>query len=487
MKKIGILGAGTWGSALAKVLCEAGNDVTVWSPIEGEVKELNATHLHKNLPGVVIPEGVKYTCDIKEACLLSDFIFFVVPSIFMRSTAEKIKPYIKEEQILVIASKGIEDSTLMPLTDVVKDVLCDGDRSKYNDVVAFSGPAHAEEVAGNMPTTIVSACKRMKRAEAVEELFKNSCVRVYTNPDVHGVELCGAIKNIIALACGISTGLGFGDNTRAALITRGIAEITRLGIAMGCAEQTFAGLAGTGDIVVTSTSLHSRNNRAGCLMGKGYTPEEAIKAVGMVVEGVNALPATIKLAKKYSVDMPIVSGVDMIINRGIKPRDVLAKLMGRDYKSELNKSDIDLAFESLVMKNRKKSGMTRVITYGSFDLLHYGHINLLRRAKALGDYLIVALSTDEFSDLQKNKKCYFSYEQRKMLLESLRFVDLVIPEETWEQKVTDMKELHIDTFVMGDDWEGKFDYLENQGVDVIYLPRTPEISTEKIKKTLNGN
>lgn len=485
MKNIGILGAGTWGSALAKVLCEGGNAVSVWSPIESEVNELNSTHLHKNLPGVKIPEGVSYTSDISLAVTDKDFVFFVVPSVFMRSTAEKIKPFVKEGQTLVIASKGIEDSTLMTLTEVVKDVLSDGDRSKYNDIVAFSGPAHAEEVAGGMPTTIVSACKRMKKAEDVEALFRKTCIRVYTNPDVCGVEICGAIKNVIALACGISSGLGFGDNTRAALITRGIAEITRLGMAMGCAEQTFAGLAGTGDIVVTSTSVHSRNNRAGKLMGEGYTPEDAIKSVGMVVEGVNALPAAIKLAKKYDVEMPIVSSVNKIINKGVKPLDVLAKLMGREYKSELNKSADDIVFETLVVRNKKKTGMTRVITYGSFDLLHYGHINLLRRAKALGDYLIVALSTDEFSAKQKNKKCYFSYEQRKMLLESVRYVDLVIPEETWEQKITDMKELRIDTFVMGDDWEGKFDYLENEDVDVIYLPRTPEISTEKIKKAIS--
>ena len=484
MKKIGILGAGTWGSALAKVLCKGGNTVTVWSPIENEVEELNRSHLHKNLPGVKIPEGVSYTTDIRLTCEGMDYIFFVVPSVFIRSTAEKIKPYVTESQTLVIASKGIEDSTLMTLTDVVKDVLSDGDRSKYNDIVAFSGPAHAEEVAGGMPTTIVSACKRMKKAEDVEILFRKTCVRVYTNPDVCGVEICGAIKNIIALACGISSGLGFGDNTRAALITRGIAEITRLGMAMGCAVQTFAGLAGTGDIVVTSTSVHSRNNRAGKLIGEGYSPEDAIKSVGMVVEGVNAIPAAIKLAKKYDVEMPIVSSVNKIINKGVKPIDVLAKLMGREYKSELNKSPDDIVFETLVIRNRNKKGMTRVITYGSFDLLHYGHINLLRRAKALGDYLIVALSTDEFSAKQKNKKCYFSYEQRKMLLESLRFVDLVIPEESWEQKISDVREFKIDTFVMGDDWEGKFDYLENENVDVVYLPRTPEISTEKIKKAI---
>ena len=263
MKNIGILGAGTWGSALAKVLCEGGNAVSVWSPIESEVNELNKTHLHKNLPGVKIPEGVSYTSDISLAVTDKDFVFFVVPSVFMRSTAEKIKPYVREGQTLVIASKGIEDSTLMTLTEVVKDVLSDGDRSKYNDIVAFSGPAQAEEVAGGMPTTIVSACKRMKKAEDVEALFRKTCIRVYTNPDVCGVEICGAIKNVIALACGISSGLGFGDNTRAALITRGLAEMTRLGVCMGAKEFTFAGLAGIGDLVVTCTSRHSRNNRFG--------------------------------------------------------------------------------------------------------------------------------------------------------------------------------------------------------------------------------
>ena len=484
MKKIGILGAGTWGTAIAKVLSETGNDVTVWSPIENEVNELNSTHLHKNLKGINIPKDVAFTSDIEKCCSSKDFIFFVVPSVFIRATAEQVRPYIKEEQTIVVASKGIEDSTLMTLSEVVKDVLGNGDKSKYNDIVAFSGPAHAEEVACGMPTTIVSACKRIKKAEMVEALFKNSCVRTYTNPDIIGVELSGAIKNIIALGCGIAKGLGFGDNTRAALITRGIAEIARLGIAMGCNEQTFAGLAGIGDVVVTSTSEHSRNNRAGYLMGKGYTPGEAIKNVGMVVEGVNALPATIKLAKKYDVEMPIVESVNKIINAGIMPKEVWAELMSRKYKSELNKSDFDIAFENLVKRNKNKTGMTRVITYGSFDLLHYGHINFLRRAKKLGDYLIVALSTDEFSEVEKNKKCYFNYEQRKALLESIRYVDLVVPEENWEQKIHDMEKYQIDTFVMGSDWEGRFDYLQNQNVDVIYLPRTPEISSEIIRNSL---
>lgn len=484
MKKICILGAGTWGVALAKVLSDR-NEVTVWSPIDKEIKELSSDRIHKNLPGLTIPESICFTSDVKEACLGKDIIFFVVPSVFMRSTAQTVKPYVNESQTLVVASKGMEDTTLLTLTDVVREVLSDGDRSKYIDIVAFSGPAHAEEVSRNMPTTIVSACRRMKRAEAVEQLFLGTCLRVYTNPDVVGVELCGAVKNIIALACGVSDGLGFGDNTRAALITRGIAEITRLGIAMGCAEQTFAGLAGTGDVVATSTSLHSRNGKAGRFIGEGYAPSEAIKMVGMVVEGVNALPATVKLAEKYDVEMPIVQGVNAIINNGVKPRDVLANFMQREYKSELNKSGVDIMLDNLVMKKRKKNGMTRVITYGNFDLLHYGHINLLRQAKSLGDYLVVALSTDEFSKREKGVECYFNYEQRKSLLESIRYVDLVIPEDSWEQKERDVRELRIDTFVMDDDWEGKFDFLENHNVEVVYLPRTPEISTRQVKKDLD--
>jgi glycerol-3-phosphate cytidylyltransferase len=293
------------------------------------------------------------------------------------------------------------------------------------------------------------------------------------------------MKNIVALAAGISGGLGYGDNAKAALITRGMAEITRLGIMMGCMEQTFAGLAGIGDLIVTATSIHSRNNRCGNLIGKGLSPECAVKQVGMVVEGINSIPAALSLSQQYDVEMPIVSAVDAIINHAADPSDMVKKLMSRDKKMEGSKSPLDVAFENTVLKNKRGLGMKRVITYGTFDLLHYGHINLLKRAKALGDYLVVAISTDEFNWNEKQKKCYFTYEQRKALVEALRYVDLVIPEESWAQKKTDVREYHIDTFVIGDDWQGKFDFLKDEGCEVVYLPRTPEISTTQIKHDLN--
>jgi len=314
-------------------------------------------------------------------------------------------------------------------------------------------------------------------------------MRVYTNTDVKGVELCGSLKNIIALASGISTGLGYGDNARAALITRGLTEIERLGAKLGCLSDTFSGLAGMGDLIVTATSKFSRNNRCGYLIGQGYSPSDAIKQVGMVVEGINALPAAIKLSEQFDVNMPIISAVDQIINHGISAEKIAMELMGRDSITELSKPVLDINYESAVMKNaairlQGDQSMKRVITYGTFDLLHYGHINLLRRAKALGDYLIVVISSDEFNWNEKHKKCYFSYEQRKALVEAIRYVDLVIPEESWNQKRSDMHEYHVDTFVMGDDWKGKFDFLKDEGVEVVYLPRTPEISSSQIKKDL---
>lgn len=204
----------------------------------------------------------------------------------------------------------------------------------------------------------------------------------------------------------------------------------------------------------------------------------------MVVEGINAIPVAMELQKKYKVDLPIINAVNDVANNGAVPRQAVMELMGRDKRSELSKSVLDINFENAIIKSKRSTGMKRVITYGTFDLLHYGHINLLRRAKALGDYLIVAISSDEFNWNEKHKKTYFTYEQRKMLLEALRYVDLVIPEENWQQKKTDMHEYHIDTFVMGDDWKGKFDFLKDEGVEVVYLPRTPEISTSQIKNDL---
>ncbi len=271
MKKfsIGVLGAGTWGMALARMLTVSGNDVQVWSAIEAEVDNLSATRVHPNLPGMVIPQELRFTKSIEEVCTGKDVLLFAVPSVFVRSTAAKARPYIRSGQIIVDVAKGIEPDTLYTMTEILADELSHENGPRAVRLVALSGPTHAEEVALDLPTTIVSASPDLEAAEVVQEVFSNTCMRVYTNTDIKGVELSGAMKNVIALGVGISTGLGYGDNARAALITRGIAEIARLGVAMGCNVHTFAGLAGIGDLIVTATSMHSRNNRAGILIGKG--------------------------------------------------------------------------------------------------------------------------------------------------------------------------------------------------------------------------
>lgn len=466
------------------MLANSGHDVEVWSALEKEIDQLSETRVHPNLPGMVIPETIRFTKRIDQICAQKDILLFAVPSVFVRSTAKSAAPHIRNGQIIVDVAKGIESDTLYTMTEVIRDELNKFGNLEQVKLVALSGPTHAEEVALDLPTTIVSACTDMEVAEQVQDVFMNTCMRVYTNTDVTGVELCGAMKNIIALAAGISGGLGYGDNAKAALITRGIAEITRLGTAMGCAEHTFYGLAGIGDLIVTATSEHSRNNRCGRLIGQGVPPEEAVKEVGMVVEGIHAIPAALRLSKRYNVDLNIISAVDAVINHGADPEQSVAALMQRRKTSEIPQPAPQVEFENQLLKNVRGTNMKRVITYGTFDLLHYGHINLLRRAKALGDYLVVVLSTDEFNWNEKHKKCYFSYEQRKALLEAVRYVDLVIPENSWAQKKSDVHEYHIGTFVMGDDWTGKFDFLKDEGVEVVYLPRTPEISSTQIKQDL---
>ena len=331
--KIGVLGAGTWGMALARMLSKTGHDVMVWSAIEAEIDEYSTTRRHRNLPGMIIPDEIVFTKDIAEVCKDNDILLFAVPSIFVRGTTEKARDYIPDGQIIVDVAKGIEADTLYTMSQVIKDALNDGKHSHVK-VVALSGPTHAEEVALDLPTTIVSACEDETSAKLVQDIFMNTCMRVYTNDDVLGVELCGALKNIIALAAGISAGLGFGDNAKAAIITRGMVEMTRLGLKMGANKDTFPGLAGIGDLIVTATSMHSRNNKCGILIGQGVKPQEAIKQVGMVVEGVNALPAAMKLKDKYDVEMPISEMVNEIINEKIAPHDALVALMTRDKKNE---------------------------------------------------------------------------------------------------------------------------------------------------------
>ncbi|MBE5793311.1 MAG: NAD(P)-dependent glycerol-3-phosphate dehydrogenase [Clostridiales bacterium] len=333
---ISVLGAGTWGVALARVLSLAGHQVTVWSAVAKEIDTLAAQHVHPNLPGMVFPEEIRLTKDISEACHDIDILLFAVPSVFVRSVAAQVRPYIPDGQVIVDVAKGIEPDTLYTMSQIIRDELNRDGAHANVKVVALSGPTHAEEVARDLPTFIVSACEDLEAARLVQQAFVNTCMRAYTNEDVLGVELCGALKNIMALAAGISAGLGFGDNALAGLITRGIAEMTRLARMMGCQEQTCAGLAGIGDVIVTAGSVHSRNRRAGLLIGQGMPPAEAIEKVGMVVEGVNALPAAMQLIQRYQVQMPIIEGVNAIINDGLSPAEVVQGLTNRQLQDELN-------------------------------------------------------------------------------------------------------------------------------------------------------
>ena len=327
MSRITVLGAGTWGTALSRVLANAGHDIIVWSALPEELEVLDETRIHKNLPGMTVPASICFEKDLEKALRERDFVLFAVPSVFVRNTAQKASEYVREE-ILIDVAKGMEGSTLLSLSEVIQEEIPEG------RIVAFSGPSHAEEVARDMPTTIVSASKDLEAAKAVQELFKDTCIRVYTNEDIKGVELCGAFKNVIAIASGIAKGLGYGDNTKAALITRGMAEITRLGIAHGGRKETFAGLAGIGDLIVTATSDHSRNNRFGYYIGQGLTVEEAKEKVGMVVEGINALRPTLELAKRYGVEMPISEEICKVLFEGKSAKDAVEQLMSRDFKAE---------------------------------------------------------------------------------------------------------------------------------------------------------
>lgn len=330
MKKFAILGAGTWGTALGNMLAGMDYQVSIWSPVEEEIKTLNETHTHIHLKGCKINESIEFTLDIEKCLKMADFIIFATPSVFVRSTAVKIKPFINKDQILISVAKGVEPKSLMTMCEIIEDVLGEGFKT-----VALSGPTHAEEVAIGLPTLIVSACKDEKTAEYVRDTINNSVLRVYSNTDIKGVEIAGALKNIIALACGMSEGLGFGDNAKAAIITRGLFEITRLGTTMGCNPETFFGLTGIGDIVVTATSNFSRNHNAGVLLGKGVSLEETLKEIGMVVEGVNALLAAKELSEKYNVEMPIVNVVYSVVYEGMDCREAVKQLFSRSLKSEV--------------------------------------------------------------------------------------------------------------------------------------------------------
>lgn len=333
---ISILGAGTWGIALATLLANNGHSVKVWSAISEEIDQLTASGVHKNLPGVDLPKSISYVRDIKDAASGADMILVVVPSSFVRATIEKLAPYLEDGSVLVTAAKGIERGSLMTMTEIVSDQLSKDRPELEYRVAALSGPTHAEEVAAGIPTSIVSACENETVSDKIASAFAGSCMRVYTNTDVRGVEICGAMKNIIAIAAGILSGMKLGDNTKAMLMTRGIAEITRLGLAMGCERATFMGLAGIGDLIVTCTSRHSRNNRCGELIGQGFSYSEASERIGMVIEGYHALEAAMEMSKRYDVELPITEAVYRIIKEGLSPGEAIKALMSRDFKSELD-------------------------------------------------------------------------------------------------------------------------------------------------------
>ena len=326
--KITVLGAGSWGTALSMTLWKNKHTVYLWTHDEKEAKYLKEKRKCTNLPEVVIPEEITILTSLEEAVKEGEILVYAVPSIFTRSMGERTRAFVRKEQILVTVSKGIEESTLYTMTDILEEFFPE------NKIAVLSGPSHAEEVSRFIPTTIVCASKDEETARTIQSAFISDTFRVYTNKDVLGVEIGAALKNVIALAAGIADGLGYGDNTMAALITRGIAEIARLGQAMGCHLETFAGLSGIGDLIVTCASKHSRNRRAGILIGKGETYEEAMKEVGQVVEGVYAAKAAKKLGEKYQVDLPIVKEVNAVLFEGKAAKDAVSDLMLRDRRSE---------------------------------------------------------------------------------------------------------------------------------------------------------
>ena len=329
MKKIGIIGAGSWGIALASLLQTNGNQVTVWSIIAEEIEMLKREHEHiDKLPGVKLSSDMIFTTELKDAVEGMDFIILAVPSPFTRSTAKMLKDIVAKDQIVKNVAKGIEEATLMTLSEVIEEEL------PQAKVAVLSGPSHAEEVGRGMATTIVIGCEDHEEAVYLQDIFMSEMFRVYTSEDVKGIELGAALKNVIALAAGMADGLGCGDNAKAALITRGIAEIARLGVVMGCKRETFYGLTGMGDLIVTCASMHSRNRRAGILIGQGASMEEAMKEVKMVVEGVYSAKAALGLAKKHNVQIPIIEQVNEVLFDGKHVGQAMKDLMLRDKKIE---------------------------------------------------------------------------------------------------------------------------------------------------------
>jgi glycerol-3-phosphate dehydrogenase (NAD(P)+) len=330
--KITVLGSGGWGTALSLLLLDNGNDVTLWSFLEKEAEALRATRENPMLKGVVLPEALKITTSM-DVLADSELVVMATPSFAVRETARKAAPLLRQDAVVVSVAKGIEKDTALCLTQIIEEELKGKGR-----VVALSGPSHAEEVGRRVPTGCVAASRDMAAAELVQDVFMSPRFRVYTNSDVLGVELGAALKNVLALCCGVSDGMGLGDNTKALLMTRGMTEMARLGVALGGRKETFAGLSGMGDLIVTCTSMHSRNRRCGILVGQGKSVEEAMKEVGATVEGYYAALSAHQLAEKAGVEMPICECAYRVLYEGQSVREVVGALMSRNKKREADES-----------------------------------------------------------------------------------------------------------------------------------------------------
>lgn len=331
MKKIGLIGAGSWGTALAITLAGKGHEVRIWDLDETHLKELAENRENvRYLPGIKFPDTLNVKDSVKETLEGRDIVLFSAPAQHFRSALTGAKEYLTKEMVVVNVAKGIEQGSLMRMSEIALEIAPD---MKY---VALSGPSHAEEVGKAMPTTVAIASTNPEYAKYIQEEFSTERFRVYTSDDVVGLELGGALKNIIALGAGISDGMGFGDNAKAALMTRGLAEMKRLGLKLGADPQTFLGLAGVGDLIVTCTSMHSRNRRCGIMIGEGMNPKEATEKVGMVVEGMFTAIAAKELAMKVDVDMPITESINDVIDGKISAKEAVEYLMGREKRHELD-------------------------------------------------------------------------------------------------------------------------------------------------------
>lgn len=328
--KIGILGGGSWGTALSMLLAQREFEVHIWVRSYLQAEEINIHRTNaKYLPGISIPGNIKVSTIAKDVVRDSEIILLAVPTNSIREVLESIGDVVKSEQVFVNVAKGIEMRSMKRISEIVAEYY------PNNGFAVLSGPSHAEEVSREIPTTVVSASRSKEVAELVQDVFSSPTFRVYTNPDVIGVELGGALKNIIALGAGISDGLGYGDNTKAALMTRGIYEMSKLGVALGAEADTFSGLSGIGDLIVTCTSMHSRNRRAGILIGKGYTMAQAVEEIGMVVEGIKTTEAAYNLSKSLGIEMPITKEIYNVLYNGADVRKSVQKLMGREKKHEM--------------------------------------------------------------------------------------------------------------------------------------------------------